>query len=582
MTEIGQRIRMLVVVGILALMWLGLGTRLCFLHLGDNDRLLTRIQKNREVEQDLVVSRGRVLDRNGNIMALDLTLRKVAVDPKFMQENGHPRFTGLQLSRLLELDPAMVFASINRPEREYVELKEEVAEDTVRQIEAMRLPGVRCPEYSQRHYPRGNLMSHVVGYANAEAVGSAGIEQRMERYLRGVPGLRVSEVDGKRREVYTRRVMEIEPQPGADVQLTLDQNLQYFVEKALEDALLTNGAKGAWAIVQNVRTGEILAMASRPDYDLNKFNAVDADNRLNRAIGYTFEPGSVFKVIVYAAAFNEGILTPNEVFDCENGLWHYAGKPLKDYHPYGRLTAADALKKSSNIAAAKIALRLGEDRLYRYLKLFGIGTPTGIALPGEEGGILNARSKWTKLSVTRIPMGHEVAVTSMQMLQAMSAIANGGELMRPLVLKRVTNTKGESLHVPEPEAVSHPIRPETARLMARLLTGVTEDGTGKRAKVEGFSVAGKTGTAEKPGPGGYDHLRNLASFIGFLPAENPEISIMVTFDEPQGGPNQRTGGAVAAPVFRAIAEQAVRYLDIPPVPETQRFTYAGGSESVHQ
>lgn len=582
MTEIGQRIRMLVVVGILALMWLGLGTRLCFLHLGDNDRLLTRIQKNREVEQDLVVSRGRVLDRNGNIMALDLTLRKVAVDPKFMQENGHPRFTGLQLSRLLELDPAMVFASINRPEREYVELKEEVAEDTVRQIESMRLPGVRCPEYSQRHYPRGNLMSHVVGYANAEAVGSAGIEQRMERYLRGVPGLRVSEVDGKRREVYTRRVMEIEPQPGADVQLTLDQNLQYFVEKALEDALLTNGAKGAWAIVQNVRTGEILAMASRPDYDLNKFNAVDADNRLNRAIGYTFEPGSVFKVIVYAAAFNEGILTPNEVFDCENGLWHYAGKPLKDYHPYGRLTAAEALKKSSNIAAAKIALRLGEDRLYRYLKLFGIGTPTGIALPGEEGGILNARSKWTKLSVTRIPMGHEVAVTSMQMLQAMSAIANGGELMRPLVLKRVTNTKGESLHVPEPEAVSHPIRPETARLMARLLTGVTEDGTGKRAKVEGFSVAGKTGTAEKPGPGGYDHLRNLASFIGFLPAENPEISIMVTFDEPQGGPNQRTGGAVAAPVFRAIAEQAVRYLDIPPVPETQRFTYAGGSESVHQ
>jgi cell division protein FtsI (penicillin-binding protein 3) len=476
----------------------------------------------------------------------------------------------------------MVFASINRPEKEYVELKEQVAEETVRQIEAMRLPGVRCPEFSQRHYPRGNLMSHVVGFANAEAVGSAGIEQRMERYLRGVPGLRVTEVDGKRREVYTRRVMEIEPQPGADVQLTLDQNLQYFVEKALEDALLTNGAKGAWAIVQHVRTGEILAMASRPDYDLNKFNAVDAENRLNRAIGYTFEPGSVFKVIVYAAAFNEGILNPNEIFDCENGLWHYGGKPLKDYHPYGRLTAAEALKKSSNIAAAKIALRLGEDRLYRYLKLFGIGTPTGIALPGEEGGILNPRSRWTKLSVTRIPMGHEVAVTSMQMLQAMNAIANGGELMRPLVLKRVTNSKGEALHVPEPEAVSHPIRPETARLMARLLTGVTEDGTGKRAKVEGFSVAGKTGTAEKPGVGGYDHLRNLASFIGFLPAENPEISIMVTFDEPQGGPNQRTGGYVAAPVFHAIAEQAVRYLDIPPVPETQRFTYAGGSESVHQ
>lgn len=580
MTETGQRVRMILVVALLVLAWLGLGTRLCVLHLGDNDRLLAKIKSIREIEQPLVVSRGRVLDRNGNIMALDLTMRKVAVDPVFLREHGHPRFTGLQLSRLLELDPAMVFASISRPDRQYVELKEQVAEETVRQIEAMRLPGVRCPEFSQRHYPRGNLMSHVVGFANAEAVGSAGVEQRMERYLRGVPGLRVTEVDGKRREVYSRRVLEIEPQPGADVQLTLDQNIQYFVEKALEDALATNGAKGAWAIVQHVRTGEILAMASRPDYDLNQFNAVDADCRLNRAIGYVFEPGSVFKVIVYAAAFNEGLLTPDEIFDCENGLWHYAGKPLKDYHPYGRLTATEALKKSSNIAAAKIALRLGEDRLYRYLRQFGIGAPTGIALPGEEGGILNPRSRWTKLSITRIPMGHEVAVTSLQMLQAMNTIANGGERVRPQILKRVTNAKGEVLQTAQPEPVAYPIRPETARLMARLLTQVTEDGTGKKARVEGFSVAGKTGTAEKPGPGGYDAKRNLASFVGFLPAENPEISIMVTFDEPHG--DFRTGGAIAAPVFHEIAEQTVRYLDIAPVPETQRFTLAGEPGSVGQ
>lgn len=579
MTETSQRRRMMVVVAILACIGIGLATRLCILHLGDNERWLARIQEIREVDQQMVVSRGRVLDRNGNIMALDMSMRNVAVDPKFMREHGHPRFTGLQLSRLLALDPAMVFAHISR-DQQYVELARQVPEETVRQIEAMRLPGVRCPEFSKRHYPRGNLMSHVVGFANAEAVGSAGIEQKMERYLRGVPGLRVTEVDGRRHEVYRRRAVEIEPQPGADVQLTLDQNLQYFVEKALDEALATNGAKGAWAIVQDVRSGEILAMASRPDYDLNNFNAVDADNRLNRAIGYTFEPGSVFKVIVYAAAFNEGILTPNEIFDCENGLWHYAGRPLRDYHPYGRLTTAEALKKSSNIAAAKIALRLGEDRLYRYLKLFGIGAPTGIDLPGEEGGILNPLKKWTKLSVTRIPMGHEVAVTSMQMLQAVSAIANGGERMRPLVLKRVANNKGEALSVPQPEVISHPIRPETARLMARLLTEVTEDGTGKKARVAGHSVAGKTGTAEKPGPGGYDAKRNLASFVGFLPAENPEVSIMVTFDEPQG--DFRTGGAIAAPVFQAIAEQTVRYLDVPPVPETQRFTFAGGSEAVKQ
>ena len=565
---------MVVVVAILAIAWVGLGARLCVLHLGENEHLLAKIQKRREVRQDLTVPRGRILDCNGNIMALDLTLRRVAVDPEIARLKGHPQFTGFQLARLLELDPAMVFASISRVDTKYVELKKRVPEETVEQIESMKLPGVRCPEFSTRHYPRGHLMSHVVGFANAEGVGSSGIEQRMEKYLRGIRGLRVTEVDGDRHEVYGRRSLEIEPQPGADIFLTLDQNLQYFVERALEDGLATNQAKGGWAIVQRVKTGEILAMASRPDYDLNEFNQVESDARLNRAIGYVFEPGSVFKVIVYAAAFNEGILTPDEIFDCENGLWYYGGKPLKDYHPYGRLSAADALKKSSNIAAAKIAIRLGEERLYRYLKAFGIGTSTGIALPGEECGILNPCSRWNKLSITRIPMGHEVAVTSLQMLQAVNAVANGGELMKPLILKQLKTARGDVVYPQQPQAVSRPIRPETARLMARLLTKVTEDGTGKKAQVEGYSVAGKTGTAEKPGPNGYDAKRNLASFVGFLPAENPEISIMVTFDEPHG--DARTGGFVAAPVFRAIAEQAVRYLDIPPVPDEERFTPAGG------
>lgn len=565
--------RMVVVVAILALAWVGLGTRLCMLHLGDNEYYLTKIQNRRERQQDLLVPRGRVLDCKGNIMALDLTLRRVAVDPHVARRDGHPQFTGFQLARLLELDPAMVFATINRTDTKYVELKKRVPEETVEQLERMNLPGVVCKDFSTRHYPRGHLMSHVVGFANAESVGSAGIEQRMEKYLRGTKGLRMTEVDGDKREVYNRRTLEIEPQPGADIHLTLDQNLQYFVEQALDDGLATNQAKGGWAIVQRVKTGEILAMASRPDYDPNTFNKVEADARLNRAIGYVFEPGSVFKVIVYAAAFNEGILTPDEIFDCENGLWHYAGKPLKDYHPYGRLSAADALKKSSNIAAAKIAIRLGEDRLYRYLKAFGIGTPSGIALPGEEGGILNPLSRWTKLSITRIPMGHEVAVTSMQMLQAVTAIANGGSLMRPLVLKEVTTARGDTVHPQSPQVLSQPIRPETARLMAKLLTKVTEDGTGKKARVEGYSVAGKTGTAEKPGVGGYDSMRNLASFVGFFPSERPEISIMVTFDEPHG--DFRTGGAVAAPVFQAIAAQAARYLDIPPVPDEERFTPVG-------
>jgi cell division protein FtsI (penicillin-binding protein 3) len=578
MNEKAQRLRMGLVLVVLAAAWVGLGVRLSYLHLGDNSDLLAEIRSIREIEQKILVGRGRVLDRNGGIMALDLAVKHIAVDPKFTREHGHPTFTAYQLARLLQLDPAMVMTRLRKPDSEYEKLKDFVPEDLARQIQGMKMPGVICVEDSARNYPRGSLMSHVVGFSNADGVGSAGIEQRLDRLLRGVPGLRVTEVDGRRREIYARRQMEILPQQGADVVLTLDQNLQYFVERALEDGLATNGAKAGWAIVQRVQTGEILAMASRPDFDLNQYGAVDAQNRLNRAIGTVFEPGSVFKIIVYAAALNEGLLQPDEIIDCENGLWMYAGRPLRDYHPYGRLTAADALKKSSNIAAAKIALRLGEDRLHRYLELFGIGRPTGIALPGEEGGILNPRSRWSKLSMTRIPMGHEVAVTSLQMVNAMTALANGGKLMKPLVIRRVVTAKGQTLLEPEPEVLQRPVRAETAELMSRLLTRVTEDGTGKRARVEGFSVAGKTGTAEKPGVGGYDHTKNLASFVGFLPAERPEISIIVTFDEPQGP--ERTGGVVAAPVFRQIAEQAVRYLDIPPVPEAVAQRWSGGSSPV--
>lgn len=565
MTENSHRWRVTLIVVAMSAVWIGLGVRLSHLHLGDHPRLLAKIEQTRQISARILVGRGRVLDRNGNVLAADVTTREVAVDPTFMRNHGYPLFTAQQLARLLELDPAMVFARIEKPTK-YELLKRQVPDDVVRQIQSMGMPGVRLDEAMTRLYPHAALMCHVVGFANAEGVGSAGIEQRYDRYLRGVPGYREMEVDGRRREVRSRRRIEILPQPGGDVYLTLDQNIQFFVEQALDDALATNGAKGAWAIVQRVGTGEILAMASRPGYDLNEFNAAPDQHRLNQAIGYVYEPGSIFKIIVYAAALNEGLLRPDEIIDCENGLWFHAGKPLRDFHPYGRLTATDALKKSSNIAAAKIAIRLGEDKLYRYLHAFGIGRRSGVELPGEEGGILHPRNRWNKLSISRIPMGHEVAVTGLQMVNALNAIANEGQLMRPHVVERVATARGQTILRTEPEIIGRPIRPEVARTLTEMLVSVTEEGTGKRARIDGYTVAGKTGTAEKAGPGGYDRKRNLASFIGFLPAERPELSILVTFDEPQ---RLTQGGQVAAPVFRAIAEKAVRYLDIPPIDEAR-------------
>jgi len=567
MTEKRHRIRLGVVMVLLTCVWTGLGIRLVYLHLGDNDHLRSRIESIRTVEKEILVGRGRILDRNGNIMALDLALKHVYVDPKVVLESGHSRFITRQLARLLELDPAMVASKVNRPDRRFEYVKSFVHEDVTKNLDSMGMKGVHFQDVSARYYPRATLLSHVLGFSNLEGVGSAGLEQRYDRYLKGVPGLRITEVDGKRREVYERRDVDIRPQEGSDVVLSIDQNLQYFVERALDRAMTEHSAKGAWAIVQHVRTGDILAMASRPAFDPNEYRRAQDDDRLNRAIGYVYEPGSTFKVAIYAAAINEGLIQPDQIVDCENGRWIHNGRPLRDFHPYGKLTMADALKKSSNIAAAKVALQLGDERLFSYLKSFGVGQTTGIGLPGEEGGILNPRSRWTSLSVSRIAMGHEVAVTSMQMVNILTAIGNNGFLMKPRVVQKIVNNRGDTvLTVPE-EVLSRPIKGETARLMTRLLARITEQGgTGARARVDGYTVAGKTGTAQKPVRGGYSDHDNIASFMGLIPAEDPQLSIIVVIDEPQP---EHTGGRVAAPVYQEIAAQAIRYLDIPPVSQEQ-------------
>jgi cell division protein FtsI (penicillin-binding protein 3) len=552
------------VAGLLAFLLAALAARLALLHVGANDALRRRIEQTRRYEDRIPEPRGRILDRHGNILALDLAMKNVIADPREIIAGGHLRFTGMQLARVLQLDPAMVLGRLNRPRRRFEYIKQFVPEDTAEQIRRMQLHGVRLDDVCVRHYPQGELACHVIGFANLENIGSAGIEQRLDAYLRGQPGLRVSEKDGGGREIYDRRVLDIAPQQGADVYLTIDQNLQYLVEKALDTAIAEQQARAAWAIVQRVRTGEILAMASRPAYDLNQYRASSQERMLNRATGHVFEPGSTFKVAVIAAALNEKTVTPDQVFDCENGCWFYKGRPLRDYHPNGRLTVADVLKKSSNIGAAKIALTMDEKTVERYLRAFGFGRPSGIELPGEEGGILHEGSRWSSLSLSRIAMGHEVGVTALQMLNMLCAVANDGFLVRPTIIRRMVDSDGRTIMETKPEFIARPIREDTARLMRKLLARVTEEGgTGTRARVEGYTVAGKTGTAQKAVPGGYSDRANYSSFMGFLPAESPDsIAIMVVLDEPQR--SLRTGGVVAGPVFQEIARQAVRYLDIPP------------------
>ena len=337
-------------------------------------------------------------------------------------------------------------------------------------------------------------------------------------------------------------------QEGADIELTLDNDIQQYVVQALDEAMTNFRPQSAWAIVEEVRTGAILAMASLP-----KSNP-------SPAAGTVFEPGSIFKVGVVAAALNEGLISTNDQFDCENGVWSYEGKPLRDFHPYGVLDVTGILRKSSNIGAAKIALKLGEESLHRYLAAFGFGRPTGIELPGEESGVLRLLSEWGKADITRVAMGHTVSVTALQMLNMLCCIGNDGVLLKPHLVRRVVGKDGVVLLDNKPEVVAQAISAATAKLVRNMLVAVTrEGGTGTRAAVKGFNVAGKTGTAEKMKDGRYAANQNIVSFMGVLPAERPEIGIIVVLDNPHP---MYTGSMSAAPVFARIAEAAVRHLGI--------------------
>jgi len=549
----------------IAAVFAGLGVRLAFLHLQPSAATLARIETGRHLEEETRGPRGRILDRSGNILAVDIAARHLCADPKFMMEQNVNLQTVCEaVSSVVPLSRSKVWKMLYQPERQYVRIQRYMREKTLEPLMEMNIKGLIFEETSMRNYPKGALGAHVIGFSNREGVGSAGAEMRMNSYLRGTTGLKVSLKDGRRREIYSRRSVDIEPQPGADVYLTIDQQVQHYAERALDELVSKHQPKGAWAIVQRVDTGEILAMASWPTFNPNRYNDpnLPAEWLRNRTIGYGYEPGSVMKAMIIASAIDGGYVTPRDMFDCEDGHWMYGGKPLRDSHPEGILSVADILKKSSNIGAAKIALQMGNEEVYQSLRRFGFGARTGLDLPGEEGGILWPVNKWSKISITRLAMGHEINVTALQMLSALSAIANDGIRMRPYLVEKVVGADGEIVFETQSGELGRPIRSDTAKLMRRLLARVTQPGgTGTQAAVRGYPVAGKTGTAQRVDLENGGYRGYVASFAGFLPVENPAISIIVVADDPQGA---YYGGTVCGPAFQSIADQTVRYLRISP------------------
>ncbi len=548
----------------------GLAARIAHLQLGEHPELRQAYQRRIQFRRELRGMRGRVLDRNNRILAMDEGRRHVAVDPSFVSRHNDPQRLQQALAAFLQVEPGFIGARLAETDRRYTVLERFVeeyrAEELVQYLESNKIRrGVVVESVNTRTYPHENLMSHVLGFVNREGMGSAGVEQTMHRFLEAREGLRVGEADARRRELVARRLVQIDASDGADVVLTLDQYLQDGVERALDRGISQFNAEGGWAVVLDVKTGEVLAMASRPDFDPNDFQRADRESFRNRNVTGSYEPGSIFKAMVFAAALNDGLVDLDEVIDTEHGMWIHNRRPLRDYHGYASLTASEVIYKSSNIGTAKIALRMRPQRMYDYLREFGFGARTGIELPGDESGIMHHPSRWDSLTHSRMSMGHAVNVTALQMAAAMNALANDGVLMRPWLVREVRSLNGEVLYRGHPQEAGPPVvRRETARIMRTLLAGVTRPGgTGRRAAIEGYEVAGKTGTAQKTLPGGgYADRLNIASFVGFFPAENPVVTVLVSIDEPKGA--LRTGGSVAAPIFREIAEHTIAYFGIPP------------------
>jgi cell division protein FtsI/penicillin-binding protein 2 len=414
-----------------------------------------------------------------------------------------------------------------------------------------------------RYYPGQRLAAHVVGFVTGdeEQIGVNGIECSFNSKLAGVAGWRKTELDRRKRELVPYREEDVAPHDGLNVVLTIDAGLQNIVEKELALGIEEHAPISISCIVARPRTGEILAMATLPNYDPNHPGWYPIDALRNRVITDVAEPGSTFKIVVVTAGLNEHLTTLNDVFDCGMGHFFYAGHTLHDHSPYGLLTVENIITKSSNIGAAQIGIRLGKESLWQYMRNFGFGERTGIPLPGEQPGIVHAVTNWTKVSIAQIPMGQGVAVTPLQMVMAMCAIANDGVLMRPMIVSRLDEPGGPTVLQYQPQAVRRVAGTEAIRDIVKALKTVpTKDGTAPKARLDHYTVAGKTGTASKAENGHYVD-KFFSSFVGFFPADNPELCISVVMDDPKDG---HFGGETAGPIFHAIAEQAANYLNIKP------------------
>ncbi len=596
MTGTGERFRFYLPVALLVAGAVGVGVRLVFLHL---DLVSSKPPTpHYDFTRNTQGIRGTIYSAKDDALAQTKTVWEYHVDPQAAALDPinpkkpispEKRREKMQtVAEVLQIPLLQVMDAYANTRSRYVYLATS-DDDGMHQVLAdpkRRMHELSITEKQVRVYPQGRRLSHVLGFVSRDptnSIGGAGLELKFESYLKGSPGTVRGTKTATGGEVRGHREIDVDAKPGNDVYLTIDQNIQYEVEKALAAGMESNRAERAWSIILSVKTGAVLAMVTLPDYDPGKFNKARPADQINRVISECYEPGSVMKTITACAVLNEGLVGPDTMVGTARNDPNYYRLPGDGSHKWDeRMSVRDALVHSSNIVFGKLGVDLGPKRLWTYMTTFGLGRKTGIELPGEEPGIIPNWKSWDKVKWSRAPIGQGVAVTALQLANAYAAIGNDGELLRPYIVRKVVNAQGEVvLSHPEKEVVGNPIRPSTARKVREMMLGVAKKGgTARRAAVRGYSVAGKTGTAQMKEGKGYSQTAYNASFIGIVPASRPEIVILVTYQKPAycrsfklsqetGLPlYNHQGGVCAAPTFSRIASTVLRYMEVEPdIPE---------------
>jgi len=552
-------------------LFLALVGRLFMLQVIRAEELQERAQAQWTSESIIAPTRGSILDRNGNVLAMSATAYIASVSPRQVK---NAELFAKTIAPVLNMDEAEIFRRASDTSKGGVTLKRQLTRDTAQQLRRMyaehkaagtdALSGLYLEEDSRRYYPMGAFASQLLGLTTIDGVGQSGLEASLNRYLAGKSGMVLDEIDGKGRQVAYGEQEYVPSVDGNTVSLTIDYVIQSFVEQAAREAIEVNRALGIRIIVMEPDTGEILAMCVKPDYDPNdppRSNvSLLTELMRNRLITDSYEPGSTFKILTTATALDAGLTNVNEGFYC-SGATSVDGSRIRCWgNPHGPETMAEALCNSCNPVFVELGLRIGTHRFYEYLDAFGLGEATGIDIPGEAGGIVIAEDKVKRVDLARIGFGQSIAVTPIQLITACCAVVNGGNLMKPYVVKEITSPDGAIIERNEPSIVSRPVTEETSAVMRGLLEKVVEEGGGRNAYIEGYRIGGKTGTAQVYKNGVVSSNTHIGSFIGFAPIDKPQVAVLVIVDEADKGSD--FGSVTAAPFAKEILEKTLNYLGV--------------------